>query len=83
MTKEQGLDCRLSSQGQVQVLFCNANNSFYDVIDVGEISFHIAMIVNIDSLWGQYIASEKEWRHIRTIYGEKPKARGWDLYKCE
>ncbi|MDC1123375.1 hypothetical protein OAT11_08510 [Nitrospinaceae bacterium] len=50
MTKEQGLDCRLSSQGNVQLLFCNANNSFYDVIDVGEISFHLAMIVKIDRL---------------------------------
>ena len=57
-----------------------ADHPFDDVIDVGEIPLHVALVEHLDRLAGQDRASEQHRRHVRptpgAIHGEEAQARG-------
>ena len=54
------------------------HDTFDDVIDVGKIAFHPALIEYRDRLTGEYFPGEAEIRHVGpspwTVHGEKTQA---------
>ena len=59
-----------------------AGDRSHDIIDIGEVALHLAMVEDLDRLAGQDVAGEGKIRHVRTapgsIDGEKPQAGGRD-----
>ncbi len=58
----------------------HAYHTFDDVVDVGEVANHVAVVVNIDGRVFQYAFGEFKQRHIGaapwSINGEKTQAGG-------
>ena len=61
------------------------DDAFHDVIDIGEITTAVAVVVDVDGLAFQQLVREPEIGHIRTpgrsIDGEEAQARGRNIVK--
>ena len=63
----------------------DANNAFHDVIDIGEITTAVSVVVDLDGLAFQQLVRESEIGHVRTacgaVDGEKAESRGRNIVK--
>ena len=61
------------------------DDAFHDVIDIGEITSAVAVVVDLDGLAFQQFVRESEIGHVRTpgrtVDGEEAEARGRDVVK--
>ena len=63
----------------------DTDDTFHDVIDIGEIASAVTVVVDLDGLAFQQFVREAEIGHVRTpgraIDGEEAEARGRDIVK--
>ena len=61
----------------------DADNAFYDVIDISKVSAAVAVVEDLDGLALQQLVGEAEIGHIgssgRTIDGEEAQSGAWDV----
>ena len=63
----------------VQSRIYHPYRSIDNIIDVGKVAYHVAMVEHLDRLSFGYGIGKQHWRHIgaspRTVNGEIPKSR--------